>query len=172
MSKHSKLSAQIYSNLPKAARKKTLSHFRKDYIKVARSLKLREWCGRSRYLYTNISTLKKAKQLFGKYIDKKFKSKNSPASNRELSHPFRMRIKDYCAFFVFCGGHFESLINMRSASAKSENRSLGLAGKFANSRLWVISVISVPDLAVADRARIKNSEYGRQNTTHARFHAR
>ena len=110
--------------------------------------------------------IKKTKQLFGKYIDKKFKSKNSPASNRELSHPFRIRIKDYCVFFVFCGGI------LRSASAKSENRSLGLAGKFANSRLRVIFVISVPDLAVADRARIKNSEYGRQNKTHARFHAR
>ena len=100
--------------------------------------------------------IKKTKQLFAKYIDKKFKSKNSPASNRELSHPFRIRIKDYCVFFVFCGGHFESLINMRSASAKSENRSLELAGKFANSRLRVIFVISVPDLAVADRASIKN----------------
>ena len=94
-------------------------------------------------------------------------------------------------FCVLCG-HFEFLICARCASPRSgaeitevwdgrENSQIlgGNRSLTEDNKVLVIflelragserfSVISVPDLALAHRARIKNSKWPPQNTKHAR----
>ena len=83
-------------------------------------------------------------------------------------------------FFVFCGGRFGILIRgLLVRGLEPKFKKSGTGGKIrkfwegpialrAPSRLRAISVFSVPNLALADRARIKNSKWPSQNTRHAR----
>ena len=82
---------------------------------------------------------------------------------------------------LFCGGHFEFLIRGRSASARSGNEVLELwdsqipVGSDRSPKIikwqvraprWLraIFLISVPDLALADRARVLKIQNGRHKT--------
>ena len=110
---------------------------------------------------------------------------NLQQQHREPSYPFRIRIKDQTTFIarVLWRPFWTFSTRARSASARSgteilevwdlqilrgSDRSPKIIIKWqAPSRLRVIS-ISVPDLALVDRERFKNSKWPPQNAKHAR----
>ena len=85
----------------------------------------------------------------------------------------------YCACFAFCGGHFEFLKRARSATARSGTE-METTRSLLGARHFIIifgerpdppricksqtSKTSVPDLALADRARVLKTQNGRHKT--------